>query len=89
MSTTPNNLFITFITLNKHTSTPQNNLLPPCLPTQVFTGLTGEYGGNYGPPSGFNWNGDDEPVEINPNLRTYNAKTRVDQFVAQAMQQVN
>ena len=22
---------------------------------QVFAGLTGEYGGNYGPPSGFNW----------------------------------
>ena len=25
--------------------------------SQIFSGLTGEYGGNYGPPSGFNWNG--------------------------------
>ena len=39
--------------------------------TQVFAGLSGEYGGNYGPPSGFNWHGDDEPVETNPTLKTY------------------
>eukprot|EP00439_Symbiodinium_sp_Y106_P067344 s1564_g11.t1 len=43
---------------------------------QVFTGLTGEYGGNYGPPAGFDW--DD-----------YNVKSRVDDFVAVAMVQAN
>ena len=48
---------------------------------QVLAGLTGSYGGNYGAPSGFNWdavNGNDEPVELNPALRTYNEKARVD-----------
>ena len=39
---------------------------------QVFAGLTGEYGGNYGPPAGFNWNGNDEPVESNHDLESFN-----------------
>jgi alpha-mannosidase len=59
---------------------------------QVLAGLTGEYGGNYGPPSGFNFdahNGNDEPVETNPKLKTFNVKTRVDQFVAKAQEQAN
>ncbi|CAE8668024.1 unnamed protein product, partial [Polarella glacialis] len=32
---------------------------------QVFTGLTGSYHGNYGPPSGFNWDifSSDEPIQ--------------------------
>ena len=50
---------------------------------QVFTGLTGEYLGNYGPPpqgvgpdgrprwQGFNWETDAEPVEDNPKLSTW------------------
>ena len=57
--------------------------------TQIFTGLTGEYGGNYGPPSGFNfdWGSRDEPIEDNKELFTYNLPTRVDQAVARAMKQ--
>jgi alpha-mannosidase len=53
---------------------------------QVFAGLTGEYGGNYGPPSGFNWdvNADDEPVQDDSRLTNYNVKSRVDDFVAAA-----
>jgi hypothetical protein len=53
----------------------------------VFTGLSGEYGGNYGPPAGFNWNGNDEPVEDNKALETYNAPSRVEDFIAQATAQ--
>ena len=59
---------------------------------QVLAGLTGSYGGNYGAPSGFNWdavNGNDEPVELNPALRTYNEKARVDAFVQRAVWQAN
>lgn len=39
---------------------------------QVFAGLTGEYGGNYGPPSGLDWSRDstDSPVVDNENLKT-------------------
>ena len=54
--------------------------------TQIFSGLTGEYGGNYGPPAGFNWNGNDEPVEANPDLSTYNVPSRVEAAVASAVQ---
>ena len=56
---------------------------------QVFAGLSGEYGGNYGPPSGFNWNGNDEPVESNKNLQTYNVPARVDAAIKQALIQAN
>jgi alpha-mannosidase len=61
---------------------------------QVFTGLSGEYGGNYGPPSGFNWNlgnagGNDEPVETNRALSTYNVPARVEAAVQQALIQAN
>ena len=56
---------------------------------QVFAGLTGEYGGNYGPPDGFNWGHDsnDEPIEDNKNLSSYNVPARVNQFVAEALWQ--
>ena len=54
---------------------------------QIFSGLSGEYGGNYGAPSGFNWDGDNEPVELNENLSTYNAPARVADFIAQALSQ--
>jgi len=58
---------------------------------QVFTGLTGEYRGNYGPPDGFNWDvgQDDEPMQDDPNLEDYNVKSRVDEFVAAALNQAN
>ena len=40
---------------------------------QVFAGLTGEYGGNYGPPDGFNYgeSSSDPSVVIDPSLETY------------------
>lgn len=40
---------------------------------QVFAGLTGEYGGNYGPPNGMDWDdgSSDDPVVDNENLTTY------------------
>jgi alpha-mannosidase len=58
---------------------------------QVFSGLTGSYGGNYGPPDGFDWNvgSNDEPVEANQQLDTYNVPSRVNDFVAQMMVQAN
>ena len=48
--------------------------------------VTSEYGGNYGPPSGFNWDvsANDEPVQDDPRLTHYNVKSRVDDFVAAA-----
>jgi len=56
---------------------------------QVFSGLTGEYGGNYGPPSGFDWNvgSNDEPVQDDMDLKDYNVKSRVDDFVRAAIWQ--
>ncbi|CAE7840742.1 unnamed protein product [Symbiodinium sp. CCMP2592] len=58
---------------------------------QVFTGLTGEYGGNYGPPAGFDWDvtSSDETIQDDPALEDYNVKSRVDDFVAVAMVQAN
>ena len=56
---------------------------------QVFSSLTGEYGGNYGPPGGFNWNGNDEPIETNENLSTYNVPARVEAAVQAALSQAN
>jgi hypothetical protein len=55
----------------------------------VFSGLSGEYNGNYGPPSGFNWHGDDEPIEDNKNLETYNVPARVNEAIYQAEIQGN
>ena len=57
--------------------------------SQIFTGLTGEYGGNYGPPAGFSFrhNSWDEPIEDNVKLSTYNVPARVDQAVAAAQAQ--
>ena len=37
---------------------------------QVFAGLTGEYGGNYGPPGAFNFEGNAEPIETSHALET-------------------
>lgn len=56
---------------------------------QVFSGLTGEYGGNYGPPTGFNWHNDAEPVEDDERLSTYNLASRVGDFIARATEQAN
>jgi hypothetical protein len=42
-----------------------------------------------GPPDGFNWNGNDEPVELNKDLSTYNAESRVNDFVEKAQWQAN
>ncbi|CAE7198223.1 unnamed protein product [Symbiodinium natans] len=58
---------------------------------QVFTGLTGEYGGNYGPPSGFDWDvgNSDETIQDDPALEDYNVKSRVEDFVKAAMDQAN
>jgi len=53
--------------------------------SKVFAGLTGEYGGNYGPPSGFNWNGGDDPVVDDEMLFSYNVESRVEDFVNQAL----
>lgn len=56
---------------------------------QVFSGLTGEYGGNYGPPEGFDWNegSHDQPVQDDRKLEDYNVKSRVEDFVKAAKQQ--
>ena len=59
---------------------------------QVFTGLTGSFGGSYCWPSGLNWaesgdGGNAEPVELNEELETYNKQSRVDDFVAAATSQ--
>ena len=58
---------------------------------RVFTGLSGEYGGNYGPPAGFNWNvnSDDAVIEDNEELTTYNVPSRVADAVAAALDQAN
>jgi alpha-mannosidase len=58
---------------------------------QVFSGLTGSYGGNYGPPDGFDWNvgSNDEPVEDDSRLDTYNVQSRVNDFVNQVQNQAS
>jgi len=58
---------------------------------QVFTGLTGEYGGNYGPPKGFEWDvtQSDEPIQDDHDLEDYNVQSRIDDFVAVSMWQFN
>eukprot|EP00927_Polykrikos_kofoidii_P010586 TRINITY_DN14462_c0_g1_i1.p1 TRINITY_DN14462_c0_g1~~TRINITY_DN14462_c0_g1_i1.p1 ORF type:complete len:1029 (-),score=189.34 TRINITY_DN14462_c0_g1_i1:76-3162(-) len=59
--------------------------------TQIFSGLTGEYHGNYGPPPGFNWDvsSDDEPVQDDKSLENYNVPSRVNDFVTQAKWQAS
>jgi len=59
--------------------------------TQVFTGLTGEYGGNYGPPAGFNWDhsSNDEPIQDDPDLENYNVQSRIDDFVKASLWQAS
>lgn len=56
---------------------------------QVFSGLTGEYGGNYGPPKGFEWNVNEnaEPIQDDPELDDYNVQSRIDEFVTVAQWQ--
>lgn len=58
---------------------------------EVFSGLTGSYQGNYGPPPGFLFDvvSSDAPVQDDPRLSDYNVKSRVDGFVAAAMDQAN
>lgn len=58
---------------------------------QVFAGLTGSYGGNYGPPPLLNWNIDstDEPIQDDLELAGYNVQSRVDDFVNFARWQAN
>jgi len=51
----------------------------------IFSGLTGEYGGNYGAPSGFNWQSPDEMMQDNPNLNNYNVGPRVEDWVHAAV----
>jgi len=53
---------------------------------QVFSGLTGEYGGNYGPPGGFCFDQScqDELIQDDPGLDDYNVQSRVDDFVKAA-----
>jgi alpha-mannosidase len=58
---------------------------------QVFVGLTGEYGGNYGAPSGFNYHttSNDPFIEDDPALTTYNVKSRLTAFYNRAVWQAN
>ena len=58
---------------------------------QVFAGLTGSYGGNYGPPGGFCWDVhcNDEPMQDDPSLDGYNVDSRVADFVEAARWQAN
>eukprot|EP00929_Paragymnodinium_shiwhaense_P067516 TRINITY_DN33975_c0_g1_i1.p1 TRINITY_DN33975_c0_g1~~TRINITY_DN33975_c0_g1_i1.p1 ORF type:complete len:1024 (-),score=239.94 TRINITY_DN33975_c0_g1_i1:389-3010(-) len=64
--------------------------------TQIFSGLTGSYDGNYNPPPGFCWDGlsaghscNDETFQDDPRLRDYNVKSRIDDFVNFATWQAN
>ncbi|CAK0803641.1 unnamed protein product [Prorocentrum cordatum] len=55
---------------------------------QVFSGLTGEYGGNYGPPNGLDFeNGD--AVQDDTTLEDNNVKRRVQRFVGAALWQAS
>ena len=51
--------------------------------SQLFWGLTGSFGGNYGPPSGFCWDQfcSDEPMMDDKELEDYNVDSRVSEFV--------
>lgn len=50
---------------------------------QVFSGLTGEYGGNYGPPTGLDFEGGDA-VQDDPALEDDNVQRLVQRFVGSA-----
>mmetsp|Transcript_69979 Transcript_69979/g.152665 ORF Transcript_69979/g.152665 Transcript_69979/m.152665 type:complete len:1011 (-) Transcript_69979:481-3513(-) len=59
---------------------------------QVFTGLTGQYSGTYGPPVGFHFDSlvsEADPFQDDPSLMDYNVKTIVDEFVTKALWQAN
>ena len=59
---------------------------------EVFWGLTGSYGGNYGPPNGFCFDGNmcsDEPMMDDENLYGYNVPNRVSDFADQAWSQAS
>ncbi len=58
---------------------------------EVFWGLSGSYGGNYGPPSGFCFDNfcSDEPMMDDENLEDYNVDGKVADFVAAAYDQAN
>jgi alpha-mannosidase len=59
---------------------------------EVFWGLTGSYGGNYGPPSGYNFDMNNDnaiPVQDDPRLHDYNVQARVDGFVDACLTQAN
>ena len=50
---------------------------------QVFAGLTGSFSGNYGPPHGFDFDAvvsNDEPIEINEKLESFNGPKRLAEF---------
>ena len=57
----------------------------------VFWGLTGSYGGNYGPPEGFCFDNfcSDEPMMDDPDLEGYNVGSKVAAFAAAAYEQAN
>lgn len=57
---------------------------------QVFWSLTGEYGGNYGAPSGFDFdmfNSGAEPMMDDVNLHDYNIDQRIADFTSAALDQ--
>eukprot|EP00520_Triparma_pacifica_P000419 CAMPEP_0118651598 /NCGR_PEP_ID=MMETSP0785-20121206/10870_1 /TAXON_ID=91992 /ORGANISM="Bolidomonas pacifica, Strain CCMP 1866" /LENGTH=1069 /DNA_ID=CAMNT_0006544059 /DNA_START=1283 /DNA_END=4492 /DNA_ORIENTATION=+ len=59
--------------------------------SEVFWGLSGSYGGNYGPPSGFCFDNfcSDEPMMDDPDLEDYNVDGKVADFVSAAYEQAN
>lgn len=52
--------------------------------TSVFTGLTGQYQGNYGAPEGFNFQWGVDGIQDNKDLEDYNVDSRIDEFVKAA-----
>jgi len=59
--------------------------------SQVFWGLSGSYGGNYGPPEGFCFDNfcSDEPMMDDLDLEDYNVDGKVADFVSAAYEQAN
>mmetsp|Transcript_29052 Transcript_29052/g.54827 ORF Transcript_29052/g.54827 Transcript_29052/m.54827 type:complete len:1069 (-) Transcript_29052:93-3299(-) len=60
--------------------------------SQVFWGLTGSYGGNYGPPEGFCFDANmcsDQPMMDDPSLEDYNVPEQVANFVSASWDQAN
>lgn len=58
---------------------------------EVFWGLTGSYGGNYGPPGGFCFDNfcSDEPMMDQEDLEDYNVDEKVADFVSASFEQAN